>query len=150
MIEFDFVQFHLVAGEIAPNVARHYREMSEGDDYGPPNIDWDTYIQASVNGQCMTVTARDKNKLIGYAVYVIGRNPRYKHILEAESNGVFLEKEYRGKIGIRLLKKADEFLSKIGVQETNYTLSDERVGKILERNGYQTHYRIWSKKYHGK
>jgi hypothetical protein len=144
MIEFNFVPFHLVAGEIAPNVARHYREMTDGDDYGPPNIDWDTYIQASVNGQCMTVTARDNGKLIGYSVYVIGNNPRYKHIIEADSNGIFLEKEYRGKINF--FKEADKFLKKIA-HETNYTLSDERVGKMLERNGYKSSYKIWSIKY---
>lgn len=147
MIEFDFVPFHLVAGEIAPNVSRHYQEMTDGDDYGPPNIDWDTYIHASIQGQCLTVTVRDKKKLIGYSVYIVGPNPRYKHIIEASSNGIFLEKEYRGKHGIHFMKKADEFLKKMGVHETNYTLSDERVGKILERQGYETKYKIWSVKY---
>lgn len=144
-MNFDLVPFHLIAGEIAPNISRHYTEMSEGDEYGPPNIDWDSYIHASVAGQCVAVTVRDQGVLVGYSVYMIGPNPRYKHIVEAVSSGIFLEKEYRGRINF--FKKADEFLQKIGVQETSYILSDERVGKVLERQGYTSNYKIWSRNY---
>jgi len=147
MIVFDLMPLHRVYEEIKPNVARHYTEMTEGDDYGPPDMDWDTYISLSLVDQCVGVTARDDRKLIGYSAYVIGRNPRYKEIIQASSHGIFLEKEYRGRLSGVFIKKADGFLKKIGVHETDYTLSDDRVGHFLGREGYQPKYRVWSVKY---
>lgn len=147
MIAFGFVPLHEIAHEIAPNVARHYTEMTDGDDYGAPDIDWDAYIATSKAGLCRAVTVRDQGKLVGYSVYSIGRNPRYKTRIEASSDGIFLEKEYRGKYGDQLIKKADEYLKNLGIHETNYIESDDRVGNLLARNGYQSPYRIWSKKY---
>lgn len=147
MVEFDLVPFHRIIAEIAPNTERHYHEMTDGDDYGPPDIDWNLYYQAGKANQCIAVTVRDGGKLVGYAVFTIGRNPRYRKLLEAHSDGIFLEREYRGKIGMQLLSKCDEYLQKIGVQEANYTISDELIGKLLQRKGYQSKYKIWSKKY---
>lgn len=144
-MEFDFVPFHRIAAEIAPNIARHYTEMSEGDDYGAPNLDWDSYLAASQAGQCVAVTLRDQGELVGYSVFFISRNPRYKHLIEASNNGIFLEKKYRGGYGRALSKKSDEYLQAAGVNETNYTLSDDRVGRML--GGYQSNYKVWSKKY---
>ena len=147
MITFDFVPLHQVGHEIAPNVERHYSEMSDGDDYGIPQIDWDSYIAASHIGLCRVVTVRDEGELVGYAVYSIGRNLRYKNRIEASSDGVFLEKPYRGKLSNELLNMADKFLSELGIHETNYILSDDRVGKLLGRKGYKSKYKIWSKIY---
>lgn len=137
--------FHAIGHEIAPNVARHYQEMTDGDDYGPPNIDWDGYLAASYAGRCVAVTVRDNGKLVGYSVYSIGNNPRYRHIIEANSDGIFLEKEYRGAVSREFIKKADEYLQSMGIHETNYVLSDDRVGRTL--SGYTSKYKIWSKKY---
>lgn len=147
MISFDFVPLHKVGHEIAPNIARHYAEMSDGDEYGVPEIDWDTYLALSHAGHCLVLTVRDGEKLVGYSVYTIGRNPRYKQIIEASSAGIFLEKEYRGKLSEQFIKKADEYLKKIGVQETIYVLSDDRVGRLLGRGGYESKYKVWSIKY---
>lgn len=137
--------FHAIGREIAPNVARHYAEMTDGDSYGTPNIDWESYLAASHAGQLMAVTIRDSKKLVGYSVFSIGRNPRYKHIIEANSDGIFLEKSYRGRLSRLLFQKSDEYLKNMGVHETNYTLSDDRIGRMLA--GYQSKYKIWSIKY---
>lgn len=145
MISFDFVPFHEVGDEIAPHVPRHYREMTEGDDYGEPRIDWRAYLAASHAGQLMVVTVRDDGKLVGYSAFTIGANPRYKHIIEADNNGIFLEKKYRGRISRLLMQKSDEYLQNLGVHQANYTLSDDRVGRMLP--GYKSKYKVWSKTY---
>jgi GNAT superfamily N-acetyltransferase len=137
-MDFDFVPLHQVVAEIAPNVTRHYYEMTEGDDYGPPDIDWGAYAHASHLGLCRVVTARDNGKLVGYAVFSLGRNPRYKNRIEASGDGIFLEKEYRGQCSAQLIKRADQYLQNLGIQETNYTLSDDRIGRLLGRIGYQS------------
>lgn len=146
-MRWDFVPLHVVAGEIAPNIERHYAEMSEGDEYGCPNIDWDTYLHASMAGQCVVVTLRDKGVLVGYSAYTISRNPRYKHLIEATGSGLFIEKKYRGRYGLPLLRKADEYLKNIGINETNYIIGGERVGRLLERHGYKSTYKVYARRY---
>lgn len=147
MITFGIAHLHDVYEEIKPNVARHYAEMSDGDDYGTPEIDWDSYLAASRANRCVVVTVRDEKKLVGYSVYSLGANPRYKNLVMASSDGIFLEKPYRGKLSRQLIKKADEYLKNIGVHETVYILSDDRVGQLLSRDGYQSKYKVWSHKY---
>lgn len=94
---------------------------------------------------CKAVIARDQGKLIAYAIYSIGPNQRFKHIIEATSDGIFIEKEYRGRLNFH--KKADEFLKTL-VHETNYILSEKsKFGKLLERGGYQPKHKIWSIRY---
>lgn len=147
VILFDFTPLHLVVDEIMPNVARHYEEMSDGDDYGPPDIDWDTYLALSHARQCMAVTARDKGKLIGYGVFAITRNLRYRTLWMASSEGIFIEKPYRGNLSKKFLRKCDAYLALYGARETHYILSDDRVGKLLARNGYESKYKVWRVKY---
>lgn len=146
MIDFDIVPVNLILDEIKPNVARHYSEMSTGDDYGSPDIDWNYYEEIGAAGQCVAVTARDEGRLIAYSVYSLSINPRYKSRIEANSDGIFIEKEYRGRLG-NFPAKADDFLRNLGVMETNYTSNDKRVGAFLSRNGYEPKYTIWSMKY---
>lgn len=147
-MKFDFVPLHIVAAEIAPNLARHHEEMNTGDDYGCPNIDWDSYLKASHFGHCFCATVRDdENKLVGYSVYQVGNNLRYKHIISATSDGMFLEKEYRDGTGIKLQKFADEKLKGLGVMETIYITNDSAFGKFLDNNGYKTEYKLWRKVY---
>lgn len=147
MITFALLPLHRVYEEIKPNIPRHYSEMTEGDDYGPPDIDWEMYLHLSALNKCLVVTVRDDGKLVGYSVYSVGRNPRYKTITQACSDGIFLEREYRGKLSRIFMKKADEYLKKIGVRETIYILSDDRVGRVLGGNGYKSKYRVWRMKY---
>lgn len=144
MIEFGFVPLHEVAREIAPNIGRHYAEMTDGDDYGLPDIDWDSYLAASYAGCVRVVTARDNGILVGYSVFTLGNNLRYKNLIEANSDGIFLEKEYRGALFKEFKKKIDEYLPSIGVREVNYCLSDDRVGRAL---GCKTTHKVWSKRY---
>lgn len=147
MITFDLLPLHRVYKEIIPNIPRHYTEMTDGDEYGVPDIDWDLYLTLSERNKCVVVTVRDNGKLVGYSVYTLGNNPRYRDIREAGSAGIFLEKEYRGELSHRLIQKADEYLQKIGIQETHYILSDDRVGRLLGRDGYKSKYKMWSKRY---
>jgi len=150
MIEFALVPAHMVAAEIAPNVERHHAEMNEGDDYGALNIDWDTYIQGSLDGRVKVLTARNDGKLIGYIIFTLGRNMRHKHVIEAQASGWYVEKEHRGRVSLDMLEKADECLHGIGVHRTDYILGDEAAAKLLQRKGYNSNYKVWSKNYHGQ
>ena len=69
------------------------------------------------------------------------------HIIEATSSGWYVEKEYRGNLGIEIIKKADELLKQAGVNETSYILNGERASKILKRQGFKPEQTVWSRKY---
>lgn len=144
-INYAFVPFTTCAKEIADNVDRYVSEITDGSEHGAPNVDWETYLEMSVRGLAMVVTARDGEKLIGFIALAITHNLRHKDITEAWSQGIFIEKEYRGEVGVALTKKADEFIKSFGVNTSNFMLSDSRVGRLLERNGYQPKYTVWSK-----
>jgi hypothetical protein len=144
MITYDFVPLHLVLMEIAPNAERHYYEMTEGDDYGPPDVDWDGYAQLSHNGQAYAAIVRDKNVLVGYSTFVLCENMRYKGRIEAFGQGLFIEKPYRSKCARKLIRHSDVCLAQLGAKETNYTLSDKRIGKLLVSLGYKSTYTNWS------
>lgn len=142
---FDFVPFHVVAEEIALNLENHYDDVDLKDDYGRPNLDWNSYLQLSLADRCKVVTVRT-NKLIAYSCFCISNNLNHKSILEAANAGIFINKEYRGKITLELLKKSDEFLKRIGVNEINYVIKDQRIGRLLKRRNYKAKHTVWSNK----
>jgi|GEM_PF-3056683 len=146
-IKFGFEPAHLVAGEIAPHIVRHHQSIFDRDDNGSINIDWDTYMGGGLHGICMIATARHNENLVGYAVYQIGTNNRQKHIVEAFCEGFFVEPEYRGTLGSALLRHADVFLSRYGVQQTHYLIENDRIGRLLARQNYHCEFKLWSKKY---
>lgn len=147
MISFDLVPLHRIYHEISPNVARHYAEMTEGDEYGEPDLDWTLYLALSEADRCVAVTLRDGGKLVGYSVFVLGSNPRYKARRQADNAGLFIEKPYRAKYHSAMIKKSNKYLKKIGVHEAVYILSDDRVGRLLARHGAESKYKVWSIKY---
>ncbi len=90
------------------------------------------------------VTMWDDDKLVGWAAFSFGTNPRYKTMLEAENHGLFIEKEYRARWSDVFIKRCLEYMRTIGAVETNFTESDERVGKWLAKHGAKSTYRIYS------
>lgn len=140
-MRFDLVPFHEVGEEIAKKVPEHYQAVK---DYGPPNVDWDYYLQASLQGKCVAVTSRDNGVLVGYSVFFIETNANHKHILEASNSGIYVDPSHRGKTALQLLKKSNEFLKQLNINEINYTLKDARIGKLLARQGYKPEHTVWS------
>lgn len=147
MIEYSFVPLHTVTCEIAPNVARHYDEIKTEGDKGPPDMDWEQYDRASRLGHAVAVIARHDGQMIGYSCFTIGFNPRYKTILEANSAGLFVEKEYRAEVGEEMIDRAEQFLNGLGVKEINYDNDDEVFGRWISKKGYSVKSKLWSKKH---
>lgn len=140
---YDFMPFHLVAEEIAKNLQNHYDDVDKKDEYGRPNLDWDTYLQLSLAGRCHAVIAREA-KLIGYSVFCVSNNINHKGVIEAVNTGIFVDRNYRGKITLELIRKSDEYLKDFGVHEVNYTFNDNRIGILLKRANYKAKHTVWS------
>lgn len=142
---YDFVPFHLVAEEIAKNLEQHYDDVDLKDEYGRPNLDWDSYLELSLAGRCKVVIARKDERLVAYLVFCIGNNLNHKGIVEAANAGIFIDKKYRGKITLEIIRKSDEYLRNSGVNEISYIIKDDRIGLLLKRVKYKAKYIIWSK-----
>lgn len=147
MITYDFIRFHVVAPEILPNVERHYTEMHQGDDYGQPDIDWDGYVAASHQGACYAATLRDDGDLVGYSVYSISNNPRYKTQYEAINAGIFVEQPWRIECGKRLVTYGQTCLAMLGVHESSFITNDEVFGRFLGQLGIKPAYKIYTQKF---
>ena len=145
-MKIDYVPLHTIADEIAPNVAEHYSEVLDKDNYGEPNIDWDYYITASLAGHMLAAIIRDNGRIVAYSVYCIGKNPRYKHKTQASNEAIYIDKEHRGN-GIRFISDVHKYLKNLGVSEILYAWSNDRLAKILEKAGCSSQMKIWSVSY---
>ena len=144
MIEYSLIPFHVVADYVMNNVGEHHAEADERDGYDPLDMDWEYYFDASHAGQCFVVVPTDNLKPVGYSVFFISSNASHKNVIEAESAGFYVEREYRGEPVAALFEKSNELLKQIGVNRVNYAVKREGLGKLLERAGYQNEYKRWS------
>lgn len=142
-MKIELTPLHTVLDEIEANHKRHYAEMTDGDEYGEPDVDWELYRGLSLAGSMACVVMRDGDKLVGWAAFSFGTNPRYKTMMQAENHGLFIEKEYR-KYSDMFIKKCLEYTRTVGAQETNFTESDDKVGKWLAKHGAKSSYKIYS------
>lgn len=96
--------------ESLPLLEEHAKELNVLD--VPLDVDYNAYYNAAKAGCIALYTARDDDKLIGYALYWVNIHPHYS-ILIATQDVLFLHQDYRkGRIGIKLLKYSEEKLKK--------------------------------------
>lgn len=126
-------------------VARHHAEMTTGDDYGQINVDWDYYRELTLSGLIHATALKDVDNLVGYVIFSISRNPRHKELMDAISQGIFVEPEYRSEWSSLLLKSA---ITRIKEQylkvEVSFLVNDPVVGKWLGMQGAKQTYQVWS------
>lgn len=121
-----------------PLLRRHWQEIAHYLDipYAPM---WDRYEMLEASGALRIYTARLSGQLVGYCVFVLAMNIHYGSSLEANEDVLFLVPEQRkGRIGIRLIKFADELLRAEGVQVVRrHVKFAHEFGAIYERLGYE-------------
>lgn len=145
MMKFNFLPLEDVLEELRAHVNVNMAEILEAAKEF--DIDWGVYEGAAQSGNMMVLTLRHENRLVGYSVFYLSFNLRNKRVIEATNHGVFLERQYRKKYGMRMLSEADRNLKRIGVNETSYINDADSFGRLLARNGYKTKSKIWSVNY---
>lgn len=121
-----------------PLLRRHWQEIAHYLDivYAPR---WDVYEVLEKRGDLRIYTARLDSVLIGYCAYAIGYSLHYGASLEASEDVLYLAPEHRkGRIGIKLIRFADELLRADGVQVVSrHVKAVHDHGSILEHIGYE-------------
>lgn len=144
MMKFDLTPLHEVVEEMQAHIAANLEEIKAAAG-GTFDVDWSTYLQASDTGNVVVLSLRHEDLLVGYSVFYISAALRDKLAVEATNHGVFLEKEYRQKFGLRMISEADKFLTRLGIKEIMYINDNEIFGRLLKVSGYQPKQTIWSK-----
>jgi len=102
--------------EIKPLLEKHWAEVSFYKDI-PLAPDWDAYLQMDEMGVLRAYTARDdENKLVGYAVFFVRKNPHYvSSPPQAVQDIIFIDPEKRG-FGVKFILWTEKQLAAEGVQ----------------------------------
>jgi L-amino acid N-acyltransferase YncA len=136
--------------EMEPILFQHWREIALGHDKVPLDIAREKYQEMCDAGHLQVVTARDDGKMIGYHVAVISGHLHYLSTLHGITDVYFILPEYRkGRTGIRLFKRVEEEMKRIGVQKlfTSAKLhtADGKSGRLFEYLGFSATETVYTK-----
>lgn len=127
-----------VIDELLPLFEGHYLEIAHYQDIvlAP---DRDFYLNAERLGLLRLFTVREFSEIMGYAVFMVNKNPHYKFSLQASQDILYLAPKVRGGMnGYRFIKWCDEQLKNEGVQVVyQHVKKKHDFGPLLERMGYR-------------
>ena len=139
------------AAGIEQLLERHWQEVAFYKDI-PLEPDWELYQVTESIGRLRIFTARIRGELVGYAAFLLNRNPHYKSSWQASQDVLFVAPEHRnGRIGAHLILFAERRLrmEKPPVQVTyQHSKASEEldIGPLLDRLGYELVDSIWAKR----
>jgi len=146
MITFEIVPLHEVLDSLKANSATHHKDIKDKSLYPTYFIDWATYEDLSRNDLSYAVIAKNDNQIIAYSCYNLTIDLNNAAYSIGYNVAIFIKREFRGKLVIEFLKECDKLLKSKNVQQVLYTVSDIRIGKILEKAGYKASVITWGKK----
>jgi len=112
----------------------HWEEVGVYKDKIKLNFNDEEYNRLAEQGNLVIVTARDKEKVVGYHWSFLKNHIRYQDSLTATTDGFFLHPDYRkGFNGINLFKFVEKTLKDMGVERmvTGFKTSHDK-SKIFE------------------
>jgi len=141
--EERFVDFIEDWKEIIPE---HYEELSVTKQYDV-EPDWAKYHSLAEAGVLKVFTCRKEQELIGYIVFFVSPHMHYMSCLTAFEDVYYLRKQYRkGRTGIKLFQKAEQYLKELGVNRILYsTKLHLDNSKLFEYLGYTFFEKLYSK-----
>ena len=128
----------LMIHDLEPLLEAHWKEIAHYQDI-PLGVDWEGYRKAFHADQLRVFTVREYSKLVGYAIFLVRRNPHYSSSLQATQDVLYLDPQVRhAGIGGRFIDWCDQQLRDEGVQAVyHHVKSSHNFGPLLERYGYQ-------------
>jgi len=128
--------------ELEPLYRQHYSEMierlnKEGFEYSPYNLRHDEYGKACKNGSLLNFVLRHNGVACGYSNLYL-TNDMHNHDLIAQEDTIYVVKEHRNGIGMRLAKHCLEELRQRGVKRLHVSaMTDPRAVKFWGRIGFK-------------
>ena len=146
-MEFSEETLSQCLDEARPLLVDHWENIALNKDTIPLNPLWNIYEKLEETGNLKIITARQDEKLVGYAAYVISPSLHYSSQIIADADVFWLDPNHRkGMAGMRLFKHAEKVLRSYGVTRIlNKVKIHFDVGKVFERMGYDPIERVYSK-----
>lgn len=132
--------------EALPLLASHWHEIAHFKDI-PLNPDLSFYKSCQTAGVLRCYTARAGSDLVGYAVFIVRRNPHYQTSLQATQDVIYIQPAHRGGLGRRFIKFCDTELRLEGAQAVyQHVKAEHNFGLVLQRLGYELVDLIYAKR----
>ncbi|MFO0467329.1 MAG: GNAT family N-acetyltransferase [bacterium] len=147
-VRFQRERFTDAFDDALPLLEQHRQEIAHFQDI-LLDVDVRLYCNADVSDRLRVYTARDGDRLVGYACYFVGSNPHYQASKQAKQDVLYLHPDYRaGRTGLRLVEFADAQLAIEGVQCVYHHVKDAHpaLGRILGFLGYEPVERVYVKR----
>ena len=146
--------FRAFFAEAYPLIQRHKAEIAHYADI-PLDVDTTKYELSEKQETLRVYTARLNNgassplTLIGYSVFFVGPNPKYKSSIQAVEDALYVDPDQRnGRVGLDLIHYTDSELRREGVQAVyrHQKLAHPALGVLLAKEGYEQIDLIWGKR----
>lgn len=142
-MKFLILPYHAVEDEIKAMSKQLYDESLERKETDAFAVNWKYYRALSISGNLLATIALKGREIAAFAVYTVSVDPLHGK-LQAANEVFYVDKEHRGKTSLKFLRKSDELLKGKGIETIAYVLSNNRLGKLLARNGYKPTHTVWS------
>lgn len=112
-----------------------------------PDIDWGRYQTLDFNRSLKIYTARDGDKLIGYASFILDNYIHDRDMLVARNTAIYVSPDCRKKnTGIKFMQYSIDALFGFGVQRVYMSVKPKRdYSKSLERLGFKLEETVYSR-----
>jgi GNAT superfamily N-acetyltransferase len=138
-IAFRTERYADVIGDIKPLLVRHWEEIARNKDTVKLDPDYTLYATLDERGQLLICTARDGDRLVGYAIYFTFFQIHYRKTRWAESDIFWIDPELRlPTVALRLFKFCETELRAQGVKvlHTRAKNAHPAAGRLLEHLGH--------------
>lgn len=97
---------------LADIVARHWAEVGMHKEDVPLAVDWERYYRLEADGILKLMAARQDDRLVGYASFLVMPHMHYSTTLHAMNDAIYVDPDVRG-VGIKLIRAAEKALAEL-------------------------------------
>jgi len=126
-------------------VEKHWHEVGVHKEDVPLSVDYEKYRTLEAQGILKLISARQGDRLVGYASFLVLPHLHYSRTLHALNDAIFVDPAVRG-AGIKLIREAERGLADMArpgsvriVYHVKHAVEAERgtLGPVFERLGYR-------------
>lgn len=147
MIQIIEIRLSDYIEEAKPLFFEHWQEVAEQTGIPEPRITESLLVQMEEAGMIFTLGVFDELTLVGYSVNSIGRSFNFSTATIMENQGIFIKKQFRGRLaGIRLINESNRIAKDRGaIRAKWHTYKDSRANALFDSLGYHAHDIIYTK-----
>ena len=137
-----------ILAEAQPLMLDHWEEVAKATGVPEPYIDPVQLAALEDAGATVTVGVfDDAGALVGYSLNLIGPPIDFANTLVMQNEGIFIRKEHRGRIAVKLIAESERIAKERGATRALWhTYMDSRADDLFSRlPGYRVYDRPYSK-----